>query len=150
MSCTSVPASSYAWTRTVCLRLRLERSGIRVTSLRTSSGAVCSRSTTGSSGRGDGDPDQAVAAAGDVVGVAGQVADEQVPLPGPRAREPQAYDGARAGLGDADERSSAASATPLAKASPSRTTSTVPSGSRRSSRPVRVSSTKSSFHCSIP
>ena len=53
---------------------------------------------------GDGDPDQPVAAPGDVVGVAGQVVDEQVALPRPRAREPVAYDGARAALGHRDER----------------------------------------------
>ena len=45
--------------------------------------------------------------------------------------------------------SSADSATPLAKASPSRCTSTVPSARRHSSRPVRVFSTKSAFHFSI-
>ena len=50
----------------------------------------------------------------------------------------------------ATKSSSCDSATPLAKASPSRTTSTAPSVPSRSSRPVRVFWTKSSFHCSMP
>ncbi len=53
--------------------------------------------------RGDGHPDQSVAAPRDVVGVAGEVADEQVARAGPLPRQPQAYDAAPARLGDADE-----------------------------------------------
>ena len=52
----------------------------------------------------DGDPDQAVAAARDVVGVAGQVRQQHVLLAGTRSAQPQAYDVAAGGLRHADER----------------------------------------------
>ena len=49
-SCTSVPASSYAWTRTVRLGFGCSVSGIFVTWRRSQTGPCCSRSTTGSRG----------------------------------------------------------------------------------------------------
>ena len=49
-------------------------------------------------------PDQAVAAAGDVVGVAGEVVDEEVAGARPLAGQPAPHDRAGAGLGDRDVR----------------------------------------------
>ena len=127
------------------------RSGIRVTWRRSHSGDRCSRSSTGSRRRGDRHPDQAVAAAGDVVGVAGQVPDQEVALPGPVPRDPVAYDAARGRLGHRDVVLGPAERDPVREAEtrrgPPRRRRRAPS---RSSRPVRVSWTKSSFQWSMP
>ena len=104
-SWTRVPASSYAWTRTVRFGFGCSRSGILVTSRRSQSGPRWSRSTSGSRRAGDGHPDQAVAPPARCC---------RGSRAGPRTRksrsparspvEPVADDGAGAGLGDRDER----------------------------------------------
>ena len=82
--------------------------------------------------RGDRHPDQPVAAAGDVVGVAGQVLGRAGR--GCRHAHPSATVVRRSGAAVSATQtndSSIGSATPLAKASPSRCTSTVPSARRQ-------------------
>ena len=102
-SCTSCPHRRRPARRTVRCGFGWRRArGSWWRPLRTHSGATAGSRQAVAQG-GDGDPDQPVAAARDVVGVAGEIGDQVVAGSGVGAGEPAAYDGAGGGLGDRDE-----------------------------------------------
>ena len=118
-SCTSRPSSAYAWTRIVRFGLGCSASGILVTSLRSGHRRRAEPLDDRVDRAGEGDPDEAVAAPADVVGVARQVGDQVVALPRPRtgrARGVRRCAPRHSATQTKD--SSAASATPLANARP--------------------------------
>ena len=118
-SWTSRPSSSYAWARMVRFGFGWSASGILVTALRRASGADPSRSTSAVDRAADRHPDQPVAAAADVVGVARQVGGRGGRAPPPAGRSASRRTTVRARDSATQTKdSSAARATPLAKARP--------------------------------